>query len=131
MGYTHYFERTVSLSEDQAAQLCEDAAKIVTYWFDHTRNSAALFTRRENHPGKWDRYSENSEKQLKFSNLPTTEKRGWLVYGKKLKRFLSAPTKKLFLRRVLTFLFTETVFYSARRIMPTVLVLLCMACSTF
>lgn len=31
MGYTHYFERTVSLSEDQAAQLCEDAAKIVTY----------------------------------------------------------------------------------------------------
>lgn len=64
MGYTHYFNRTVSLSEEQAAQLCEDAAKIVTYWFDHTPNSAALFTRRETRSGKWDRYSENSEKQL-------------------------------------------------------------------
>lgn len=73
MGYTHYFERTVSLSEDQATQLCEDVAKIVTYWFDHTRNSAALFTRRENHPGKWDRYSENSEKQLK--NLKSADNR--------------------------------------------------------
>lgn len=48
MGYTHYFSRTVSLSEEQAAQLCENAAKIVTYWFDHTRNSAEILQRKRN-----------------------------------------------------------------------------------
>ena len=52
MGYTHYFSRTVSLSEEQAAQLCENAAKIVTYWFDHTRNSAEIFAKKEKHSGR-------------------------------------------------------------------------------
>lgn len=76
MGYTHYFKRTVSLSEEQAAQLCEDVAKIVTYWFDHTPNSAALFTRRGTRFGKWVRYSENSEKQLNIlSSLDNREEK--------------------------------------------------------
>ena len=56
MGYTHYFSRTVSLSEEQAAQLCENAAKIVTYWFDHTRNSAEIFAKKEKHSGSDDQH---------------------------------------------------------------------------
>ncbi len=53
MGYTHYFIRSVSLSEEQATQLCEKAAKIVTYWFDHTRNSAEIFAKKEKLVGLW------------------------------------------------------------------------------
>lgn len=45
------------MSEEQAAQLCENAAKIVTYWFDHTRNSAEIFARKEKHSGSWDEFS--------------------------------------------------------------------------
>lgn len=66
MGYTHYFNRTVSLSEEQAAQLCEDAAKIVTYWFDHTTNSAEIFAKKEEHSGRWDEWLEDSQNQLKI-----------------------------------------------------------------
>ena len=65
MGYTHYFSRTVSLSEEQATQLCENAAKIVTYWFDHTRNSAEIFARKEKHSG-WDEFLDSSHNQLKI-----------------------------------------------------------------
>ena len=66
MGYTHYFSRTVSLSEEQAAQLCENAAKIVTYWFDHTRNSAEIFAKKEKHSGRWDEFLDSSHNQLKI-----------------------------------------------------------------
>jgi len=66
MGYTHYFNRTVSLSEEQAAQLCENAAKIVTYWFDHTRNSAEIFAKKEKHSGSWDEFLDSSHNQLKI-----------------------------------------------------------------
>ena len=66
MGYTHYFSRTVSLSEEQAAQFCENAAKIVTYWFDHTRNSAEIFARKEKHSGSWDEFLDSSHNQLKI-----------------------------------------------------------------
>lgn len=66
MGYTHYFSRTVSLSEEQVAQLCENAAKIVTYWFDHTHNSAEIFARKEKHSDRWDEFLEGSYNQLKI-----------------------------------------------------------------
>lgn len=131
MGYTHYFERTVSLSEDQAAQLCEDAAKIVTYWFDHTRNSAALFTRRENHPGKWDRYSENSEKQLKILKSADNREERLACLWKEAEEIFICPDEETVPSESFNFPFHGDSFYSARRIMPKVLVLLCMACSTF
>ena len=116
MGYTHYFSRTVSLSEEQAAQLCENAAKIVTYWFDHTRNSAEIFARKEKHSGSWDEFLDSSHNQLKilFSVDNREEK---LVYGKNPTRFVFILTTKLFLRRISTFRLTGIVSLSVKRIM--------------
>lgn len=54
------------MSEEQAVRLCEDAAKIVTYWFDHTHNSAEIFARKEKHSCRWDEFLEDSHNQLKI-----------------------------------------------------------------
>ena len=54
------------MSEEQAAQLCENAAKIVTYWFDQTRNSAEIFAKKEKHSGSWDEFLDSSHNQLKI-----------------------------------------------------------------
>lgn len=55
------------MSEEQAAQLCENAAKIVTYyWFDHTRNSAEIFAKKEKYSGGWDEFLDSSHNQLKI-----------------------------------------------------------------
>lgn len=74
MGYTHYFKKTASLDKEQIASLCENAAKIVTYWFDHTANAFDLFASKDEHQTGLDDYLEKSRQQLKiFSSVSKRE----------------------------------------------------------
>lgn len=118
MGYTHYFSRTVSLSEEQAAQLCENAAKIVTYWFDHTRNSAEIFAKKEKHSGRWDEFLDSSHNQLKILESDDNREEKLVGLWKNAMRFAFILITKLFLRRISTFRLTGIVSPSVKRIMP-------------
>ena len=64
MGYTHYFTRSVSLSLKQRIDLCIGAAKILSYWFDHTPDCAALFEVKGKPFHNTNKQLENSQRLL-------------------------------------------------------------------